>query len=99
VILYKRHANGDLTGFRPDSTAKPTDFDGFEVEAGSGPQRFEVWEPRWWQLGRWLHWWKFRRYHGFVNMTLGHLSPPVKLRLRVVPSRRADYADPPRSEP
>ncbi len=67
---------------------KKTDWDGVELLAGPGPQRVQVWEPRWWQLGRWLHWWKFRRYHGYVNMTLGHLSPSVKLRLRVVPSRQ-----------
>jgi len=69
---------------------KKTEWDGVELLTGPGPQRVQVWEPRWWQLGRWLHWWKSRRYHGFVNMTLGHLSPPVKLRLRVVPSRWAD---------
>jgi hypothetical protein len=92
------HSRSAPPGFRPDSTAKPTDFDGFEVEAGSGPQRFEVWEPRWWQLGRWLHWWKFRRYHGFVNMSIpaGMHGGPCKLRLRVVPSRQAAYGDAPK---
>lgn len=71
-------------------------FDGIEVESGPGPQRFEIYEPGWWQLGRWLHWWKFRRYHGRVDMTLhpGN-GKPYKISLRVVPSRTAAHGDAP----
>jgi hypothetical protein len=78
---------------------KKTDWDGVELLTGPGPQRVQVWEPRWWQLGRWLHWCKFRRYHGFVNMSIpaGMHDGPCKLRLRVVPSRRADAPEVPSS--
>jgi hypothetical protein len=77
---------------------KKTDWDGIELLTGPGPQRVQVWEPRWWQLGRWLHWWKFRRYHGFVNMSIpaGMHGGPCKLRLHVVPSRQAAYGDAPK---
>lgn len=77
---------------------KKTDWDGVELLTGPGPQRVQVWEPRWWQLGRWLHWWKFRRYHGYVNMSIpaGMHGGPCKLRLRVVPSRRAAQGDAPK---
>jgi hypothetical protein len=76
---------------------KKTDWDGTQI-TGSAGQRLEVWEPRWWQLGRWLHWWKFRRYHGFVNMSIpaGMHGGPCKLRLHVVPSRQAAYGDAPK---
>jgi hypothetical protein len=77
---------------------KKTDWDGVELLTGPGPQRVQVWEPRWWQLGRWLHWWKFRRYHGYVNLLVGGPGSfsggnLYNLRLRVVPSRRPDAAE------
>ncbi len=65
-------------------------FDGIEVESDPGPQRFEIYEPAWWQFGRWLHWWKFRRYHGYINMQCTVAGSAQKIRLRVIPSRRAN---------
>lgn len=73
---------------------KPYEMDGTQLSTES--QRFEVYESRWWQLGRWLHWWKFRRYHGYVTITAVQRSgPPIKLKLRVIPSRQAAYGDAP----
>ena len=73
---------------------KPYEMDGTQLSTES--QRFEVYEPRWWQLGRWLHWWKFRRYHGYVTITAVQRSgPPIKLKLRVISSRQAAYGDAP----
>lgn len=78
------------------------DFDGKELVSGS--VRLEIWEPGWWQLGRWWHWWKFRRYHGHVVLTIPRPGPYYgmpehdhKIRLRVIPSRAPSLLDPPRS--
>ncbi len=74
---------------------KPRDMDGLRILSGPGPQRFEVWEPRWWQLGRWLHWWKFRRYHGYTTLTFPNINKGGMrtMKLRIIPSRMAAHSD------
>lgn len=52
---------------------RPSGFDRMVMGASDGPQLYRVFEPRWWQVWRWLWWLTFarRRARGKVTITTG----------------------------
>lgn len=61
---------------------KPYQFDGM-ITADSAGQRFRVYEPRWWQVGRWLVWLWVKLTKGRIG-AVGHCSLAVEGGLVVV---------------
>lgn len=75
---------------------KPHELDGQLLSSADG-QQFEVWEPRWWQIRRWVYWWRFRRHFGFVMMFLHPgKGPSYQLKVRTIPTWMAALSDVPR---
>lgn len=48
---------------------KPHEFDGIFTGDGEGGL-YRVYEPRWWQLARWIAWWRMPTKTS-ITMTLG----------------------------
>jgi hypothetical protein len=67
----------------------PLDLDGVYVGHAGGT--YEVFDPRWWQVWRWLTWWRSRRAKGTVLFRWADAKREVRVwEVRPAPRKRIE---------